>query len=606
MPVLGRYDVVVAGGGTGGAPAGIGAARQGARTLVLEYLHGLGGVGTLGLIGKYYYGNVCGFTEEINRGVAALSGRTEHAEKEWHIEPKMEWYRRELLEAGADIWFGAIVCGAYVDGGMVKGVVVATPEGRGVVLAHTVIDATGNSDVAAAAGAACSFTDGTTVAVQGTGMPPRKPGAFYTNTDYTFTDDTSAVDHWRTFVVGRTKYSSAYDLGQLVDSRERRRIVGDFVISPLDILNGRTYPDTVVRSYSNFDTHGYTIHPVFSLSPPDKTGMAADVPFRSLLPQGLDGILVTGLGISAHRDAMPILRMQADIQNQGYAAGVAAAMAAASGAPVRRIDVRALQRHLIEKGNLEARVLGERDSFPRPYEEVLEAVKRLGQGYDGLSLVLAQPEESMRYLPAAYASAENPEERLIYAHVLGMLGHAEGADTLKQTVSSLPWDEGWNFTGGGQYGMSLSRLDSYIIALARTATPGALELILEKAAELDENSAFSHHRAVAMALEELADPAAAPVLAALLRKPGMTGYAATGIRAAMAAGLQNDPNQSRNVALRELILARALFRCGDHEELGETILRKYAGDLRGHYARHAIGVLREDSITHKTRRVALP
>ena len=36
VPVIGEYDVVVVGGGTGGAPAGIGAGRQGARTLVIE------------------------------------------------------------------------------------------------------------------------------------------------------------------------------------------------------------------------------------------------------------------------------------------------------------------------------------------------------------------------------------------------------------------------------------------------------------------------------------------------------------------------------------------------------------------------------------------
>jgi flavin-dependent dehydrogenase len=44
-------------------------------------------------------------------------------------------------------------CGAYVENGRVRGAVVATPQGRGVVLAKVVIDATGNADVAAAAGA---------------------------------------------------------------------------------------------------------------------------------------------------------------------------------------------------------------------------------------------------------------------------------------------------------------------------------------------------------------------------------------------------------------------------------------------------------------------
>jgi len=62
VPVLGEYDVVVVGGGTGGAPAGIAAARQGAKTLVVEYLHGLGGVGTMGYISSYYYGYLQGFT----------------------------------------------------------------------------------------------------------------------------------------------------------------------------------------------------------------------------------------------------------------------------------------------------------------------------------------------------------------------------------------------------------------------------------------------------------------------------------------------------------------------------------------------------------------
>lgn len=69
-----EFDTVVGGGGTGGAPAGIGAARQGARTLAIEALHGLGGVGTWGQIASYYHGYRKGFTEEIDQGVAALGG----------------------------------------------------------------------------------------------------------------------------------------------------------------------------------------------------------------------------------------------------------------------------------------------------------------------------------------------------------------------------------------------------------------------------------------------------------------------------------------------------------------------------------------------------
>ncbi|MFO7898034.1 MAG: hypothetical protein R6V58_03115, partial [Planctomycetota bacterium] len=52
---------------------------------------------------------------------------------------------------------------------------------------------------------------------------------------------------------------------------------------------------------------------------------------------------------------------------------------------------------------------------------------------------------------------------------------------------------------------------------------------------------------------------------------------------------------NRNECLRELVLARALYRCGDHEGLGEKILRTYTRDLRGHFARHATAVLKSNA-----------
>ncbi|UCG56148.1 MAG: FAD-dependent oxidoreductase, partial [Phycisphaerales bacterium] len=479
VPVLGEYDVVVLGGGTGGAPAGISAARHGARTLVVEYLHGLGGVGTLGLISSYYYGNRTGFTAEIDRGLAELGGQKEGSSgegKAWNNQLKAEWYRRELRKAGADVWFRTLGCGAFVEAGKVKGIVVATPEGRGVVLAKVVIDATGNAAVAAAAGAACLYTDGSHIAVQGTGLPPLNVGARYTNTDWTFIDDVDVADVWRAFVVAKDKFPDAYDLGQLVDTRERRQIVGDFFLSPLDVYKQRTFPDTIVMARSNFDSHGFTIHPMFLLRPPDRKVIACYVPYRCLLPRGLDGLLVTGLGVSAHRDVMPVIRMQPDIQNQGYAAGLAASMAVRTGKSLRDIDVRALQAHLVEKGSLPEQVLTHRDSFPLPREEIARAVKTLVNNFEGLETIFTQPQEALpmlvqeyeRYCAMAPEGPEVAQARLTYAHILGIMGDASGVSTLVETVESMDWDKGWKFTGMGQFGASMSPLDSFIVALGRT------------------------------------------------------------------------------------------------------------------------------------------
>ncbi|MHC4891674.1 MAG: FAD-dependent oxidoreductase [Planctomycetota bacterium] len=379
----------------------------------------------------------------------------------------------------------------------------------------------------------------------------------------------------------------------MIDTRERRRIVGDFIMSPMDISNDRTYPDTVVIAKSDFDSHGFTIHPAFLLKPPGRKDIIVNVPYRCLLPKSLDGILVTGLGVSAHRDAMPVIRMQADIQNQGYAAGVAAAMAARAGKNIRDINIKALQKHLIEKGNLPEKVLTYKDSFPLSREKITQAVERVVNDFEGLEIVLAQPQDAMPLLRKAYKTADSKKAKLAYAHILGMLGDATGADTLMEAVRTRELDKGWNYTGMGQYGASISPLDSLIVALGRTRDKRGLRPILEKLRQLDVKSEFSHCRAVAMALETLDDAAAAKSLVELLKKPGIMGHAFTEIKDARRRTPRgSEDTLTRNRSLRELILARALYRCGDYEGLGEKILKQYARDLRGHYARHAQAILK--------------
>ncbi|MGQ9761312.1 MAG: FAD-dependent oxidoreductase [Thermogutta sp.] len=585
IPVLGKYDVVVIGGGTGGAAAGVGAARQGAKTLVVEYLTTLGGVGTAGAISSYYWGNRTGFTATVDEGRPS-----------WVIEQKAEWWRSEILKAGGEIWVTCLGCGAYVENGRVKGAVVVTPFGRGVVLADVVVDSTGNADVAAAAGAETMYVDDTEPAMQGTGLPPRELGSSYTNTDFTITDETDVMDVWHVFVYSKLKYEKAFDQGRLVDTRERRRIVGEFTVTLLDEVLGRTYPDTICVAYSNFDTHGFTVDPYLELEHPDKKGFRVNIPYRCLIPKGLEGLLVTGLGVSAHRDAIPLIRMQADIQNQGYAAGVAAAWLAQKNLPVRQLDVRALQRHLVEMGNLPESVLEENDSFPLPDSVVAEAVSRLKNNYDGAAIVLSHPQIAIPHLREAYRQSQSDEERVIYAHVLAVLGDNTGLESLMAEVQKFTeWDRGWDYRAMGQFGRALSRLDELIVALGRTRDPRAVPVILEKLRLLKPDTEFSHFRAVALALEMIGDRNAARPLAELLTTPGMTGYVhrtvQDAIRFDQASPGGTNAVQTRRDSIRELSLARALYRCGDYGGIGEQILRAYTEDLRGHLARHAKAVL---------------
>lgn len=599
LPVLGSYDVVVMGGGTAGAPAAVGAAHHGAKTIVLEYLHGLGGVGTSGMVGRYYYGYRKGYTTEVDRGVRAIGeGNLRQRERldEWVFDWKTEYFRREIRNAGGDIWFGVLGCGAYIEKGKVKGVVVATPFGKGVILAHTVIDSSGSADIAIAAGAGYVYTDGNSVAVQGAGMPFKNPDDNYNNTDWTFTDDTDMLDIWWTFIVAKDKFSGQYDIGKLSQTRERRRMVGDFTISALDIYNKRTYPDAISIHVSSFDTHGFTEDSFFYLKPPEHSGaeVTAYVPFRSLLPKGLEGIAVTGLGASADRDAMPVIRMQPCLQNQGYAVGWAAAIAAKNNQMIRHIDLKSLQKDLVKIENLPESVLTDTDNFPPTDEMIKEAAASVTHNLDGLEILLWDKERSIPLMVEAFEQTKNPDDQLTYARILGMLGNGAGGEVLQKAVENADgWDAGWNYTGMGQFGKSISYLDGLIIASGKTKRAEAIPVLEKISKKLTTSSEFSHFRAIAMALETIGDSRGALILYDLLQLQGVTGHSMPDIQTAKRLTPADDTDTStRNNSLRELILARALFRCGDVNGLGKDILTAYSKDLRGHYYRHASGVLK--------------
>jgi len=284
------------------------------------------------------------------------------------------------------------------------------------------------------------------------------------------------------------------------------------------------------------------------------------------------------------------------------AAAVAAAMAAKGDFGTRSIDIRALQKHLVETGNLPESVLTDEDSHPLPVEKVAPAVESIkdvkmkGRHMD-VATILANPEPALPLLRKAYSAASSGEDKLIYAQILGLLGDATGVETLLTAVeTSTTLDKGWNFRAQGQFGSNMSRLDTLILALGRTRDRRATPVILEKLKLLEPSQDFSHHRAVALALEALGDPAAAGPLAEVLAKPGMSGHAMLSVKEAQrlettvsTAGLNS--LETRRNSLREITLARALFRCGDKDGIGKKILEQYQNDLRGHFARHAHAVL---------------
>jgi flavin-dependent dehydrogenase len=600
LPVLGSYDLVVLGGGTSGASVGISAARQGIKTLTLEYLHGLGGMTTLGLIGRYWDGFREGFTKEIDEGVRDMAPAEHPRQKkkwneEWPSDWKMEWFRRQTRRAGGDIWFGAIGCGAVVEGNKVCGVVVATPYGRGVVLAKHVADSTGSADIAIAAGAGYGFTDQHSVATQGAGLCKRNPGDHYNNNDWTFIDDTDVWDVSRVFVSAKVKYKGMYDLCKIPQTRERRRVKAEHIVSVQDVINGRRYPDTISYHRSSFDTHGFTVDPYFTLKPPEKRHKIydADVPLRTLLPQGLEGIIVTGLGTGAHRDAMPIIRMQPCLQNQGFAVGYLIAVAVKENKTARQVDIKKVQQYLVAMGNLPERVLTDKDNFPFSDAKFREAASSLHNNMEGLEILLTDPKRAVPLLKQAFKEKAGTPQQLNYAQTLAILGELTGIDVLMEEINRYgEWDPGWNYTGMGQFGPCMSRLDSLIMALGNTGKKEALPAITMYAKQLKTDSTLSHFRSVCVAFETIGDKTAVPVLKDIILSCGIKNEVVTDYTKARSSTNNHTEDTSvRNRVLKELHLARALYRCGDMDGMGKTILKAYANDLHHHYALHAQGIL---------------
>ena len=604
LPVLAETDLVVVGGGTTGGPAAVGAVRKGTKTLLVEWLYKLGGVQTAGLTYGYFYGNRRGFTTEIDEGVAALDGTVQ-------TQAKAEWYRSSVRQGGGEIWFGCMAVGAVLEGRALRGIVVATPDGqRGIVLARAVIDASGNADIAAAAGEPTEFCRAEELTGQGVGMAVVRLGSDDHNNNFSYLDDTDASDLCFFALRMRQMTDCGWDISQLVNSRGRRRLTGDFRVTALDWLTGRTYPDTITQHRSRFDLCGraggdfFLTKNIYSIT--NHAVLDANVPYRALLPQTTDGLLVVGLGMSAEREVMAVLRMQPDLQNQGYAAACAVSLALKANCRLRDIPVKELQRQLVAAGIVPEQVLTDSDSYPLPDAVLERAAHEVADRYTGLAFLLADPVRARPLLLAHYRENRNPETRLLYAHLLALLGDPVGEDDLLAWVSPHGWKDPWP----ARHDSGANRMGTYLLGLAKIKSRKAVPVICDKVMALkgfDPGPPDAYCRIAALVCQAIRDPAFADALAALLDAPGVCGHAMK-----MTAEIPPIPtynpksgwsdmrtdNVERVEALREINLATALIRIGDKNGKARALLTAYGNDPRGFFANYARRILAEQDQKH--------
>ncbi|MBR1870440.1 MAG: FAD-dependent oxidoreductase [Kiritimatiellae bacterium] len=599
---MAEVDVLVVGGGTAGGPAAIAAAGEGKTTMVLEWLYVMGGVTTEGRIGRYYKANPRGFTKNF---VDAYSMNAE-ALGDCFYEAKSEAFRKGAYDRGAEIVLGAMAEGAVVEGvdedGRIKvgGVVAVFPDGtRGVVKAKAIVDATGNADIAAAAGADTMFLSPVEFAMQGSAASTHILGDSYRNSDLGFlnTLDAGDISHFAKRARRGTPDASWNLSNVIAGSRERRRIVGDFIVTELDEMRDRTYTDTVMHGESNYDMHGFSTSDLMMFfSTTHGEIFKADLPYRALVPAKLEGVYATGLSISATRDAMPIIRMQPSVQNQGYAVGIAAAMACDAGG-VRKIDIKALQRRFVQDGCLDERVLTDMDSGDDK-SGMEYAVKTLDADFRGMGYILSFPDDARGILQEAYESETDAEAKVAKGAALMMIGDDRAFDAITNHLAGISWEAGSNFRGLGNFGRQTAFDDCLLFALAHSGDPRAEGVLADYANRLADSATvvrnLSHWRMIALAAERMKSPRIAANIALAAERGGtaVEGAAKSGVPDSVAAGGENNTQDSeRTKVIRELAELRARHRLGD--EAATAKLRKYLDDYRTIYAEWAALALNE-------------
>ena len=400
-PIVSDVDLLICGGGFAGVAAAVSAARNGLKPLLLEKYGFLGGLCTGGLvITTPPLDN--GINLEIARRLKERgayqpcrhSGAEVAALKLHAVDPEMVKYElaRMLQENDVDILLHTYIVNPLLEGTAVKGIVMENKSGRQAIRAKIVVDATGDADIAAMAGAPFRLV--------------RKPMTMMFN--MVGVDSGKALAYFGNWGGMRKFVKSAMDKGQLsfdlglypefgapgvyienlvypdevnvwsgnllgmngVDPRDMTRaelITHEHVMRLAEFLKknipgfeksrieytathvgiratrniiGEASP--AMEEVNNLKIEDSVVKPYFE--------RPMRLPYGCLLPKKVENLLVAGRCISAEEEAMGQLRLIPVCSATGEAAGVAAALSLKQRVSPRQLKVNLLQKTLMEQG----------------------------------------------------------------------------------------------------------------------------------------------------------------------------------------------------------------------------------------------------------------
>lgn len=336
----------------------------------------------------------------MEHGVALIRPNTYGAGDGITYDPevlKVVW-EQLAQEAGVKLLYHTFVADTVLDGDRVVGVLAVNKSGPVRLLADVVIDASGDADVAAASGVPFEGAENGPVqsltttfrmlnvdtdraravkkaelhrlmaeaSATGKYDLPRKEGSVHitpfdgimaTNmTRVADIDPNDTVQLTAAEIEGRRQalqyaqfmidYVPGYersvmaDLSTQIGVRESRRIFGEYRLTKGDVLAARQFDDAIAQCGAPIEDHHSGGDTHWEYLPQGET---YGIPFRCLMPQKAEGLLVAGRCLSAEHDAHASVRSMGQCMAMGQAVGVAAAMAAKEGLMPRALSMPHLQ-----------------------------------------------------------------------------------------------------------------------------------------------------------------------------------------------------------------------------------------------------------------------
>jgi len=375
LPVLDETDVLVVGGGSAGVVAAVAAQRTGARVTLVERYGHFGGLWTGGLVllitGHIVKGGkqVCqGIGEEIMRRLDKMDGaiidRRPGAKPTVDAEAAKYLMVEMIEEAGVQVFLHCWGVDAIVTGNAIRGAVFESKSGRQAILAKVVIDATGDGDVFAAAGAEFEHRSHNVGLVSRIGNLDRidaaqaanapKPkhigqrtpvaGVNWVNMHGPEVDGLDVatltrmeMSHrkfiWQNLQKNRSlpghKQMYLVETAPQLGVRITRVLHGLNAVRLADLRAGTRFADVVGVGGADGGNHGEW-----------------QIPYGALVPTRIDNVLAAGRCIDAEMSMADLVRLIPNCFVTGHAAGVAAAVAVQDKCLPRQVDVAKVQKIL--------------------------------------------------------------------------------------------------------------------------------------------------------------------------------------------------------------------------------------------------------------------